>query len=328
LAIANSPASYNVTVIPDAPFLVLPEVSSERRDYIPIGWLEPPVLPSNKLRLLLNATLWHFGILTSRMHMAWTIHIGGRLKSDYQYGIGLNYNTFPWPGATASQRIRVEALAQAVLDARRLPKNATSSLADLYHRDTMPAELRKAHRELDLAVDHLYRTRPFLSDRDRVEHLFPLYEALVHPTTAAPRANRRTSRRIARRHDLQSAVAGHSVASDAELEQAEEVALSASNPADYLIGAAEAHVASMGRHLGEGADHGLRELVRTGIDRLLRDHGGVEPDRLLQARNDLIELLDKAEEIAGDLDDYASDLLGERSFFPALSWFCPRYPFC
>jgi hypothetical protein len=90
-------------------------------------------------------------------------------------------------------------LAQAVLDARALPKNATSSLADLYDPDTMPAELRKAHRALDAAVDKLYRTRPFKSDRERVEHLFPLYEALVQPTSAAPKANKRTARRVGRK---------------------------------------------------------------------------------------------------------------------------------
>jgi hypothetical protein len=199
LALADTPTAFHVTVIPERPFLVLPEVSSERRAYIPIGWLEPPVIPSNKLRLLPDATLGHFGILTSRMHMAWLADIGGRLESRFQYGIGIVYNTFPWPDAARAQLKTIEGLAQAVLDARALPKNATSSLADLYDPDTMPAELRKAHRDLDIAVDKLYRTRPFSSDRERVEHLFPLYEALVQPTSAAPKANRRTSRRVARR---------------------------------------------------------------------------------------------------------------------------------
>ena len=85
-----------------------------------------------------------------------------------------------------------------MLDARALPKNATSSLADLYDPDTMPTELRKAHRDLDVAVDKLYRARPFGSDRERVEHLFPLYEALVQPTSVAAKANKRTARRTAR----------------------------------------------------------------------------------------------------------------------------------
>lgn len=179
LAIAGHPTRFNVEVLPMSPYLVIPEVSSERRDYIPLGWLEPPSIPSNKLRLLADATLWEFGVLTSRAHIAWTAHIGGRLKSDFQYGIGLNYNTFPWPDATPAQRDKIEALAQAVLDARAA--HPTSSLADLYDPDTMPPNLRKAHAALDAAVDRLYRPAPFASDRDRVEHLFGRYEALINP---------------------------------------------------------------------------------------------------------------------------------------------------
>jgi hypothetical protein len=113
------------------------------------------------------------------MHMAWLAHIGGRLKSDYSYSSGLVYNTFPWPDATPAQRAKIEELAQAVLDARAA--HPTSSLADLYDPDTMPANLRKAHAALDAAVDRLYRPAPFASDRDRVEHLFGRYEALVNP---------------------------------------------------------------------------------------------------------------------------------------------------
>jgi len=195
LSLAHDPTSYHVTVVPDAPFLVIPEVSSERREYVPIGWINPPTIPSNQLLVVPQASLWDFGCLTSRAHMAWLRQIGGRLKSDVRYSSGLVYNTFPWPDATPPQRAQIEALAQAVLDARALPKNATSTLADLYDPDTMPAELRKAHRDLDLAVDRLYRRTPFASDRDRVEHLFKRYEALVQPTAAAPAVNRRTRRR-------------------------------------------------------------------------------------------------------------------------------------
>jgi hypothetical protein len=198
VALADTPTEFHVTVIPDSPYLVIPEVSSENRQYVPIGWAEPPIIPSNLVRILPDSTLWHFGVLTSAMHMAWLKDIGGRLESRYRYSIGLVYNTFPWPQAGRVQRKKIEALAQAVLDARALPKNATSSLADLYDPDRMPAELRKAHRALDTAVDKLYRKRPFGSDRERVEHLFPLYEALVQPTSAAPKANKRTARRAKR----------------------------------------------------------------------------------------------------------------------------------
>lgn len=201
LSLAQYPRTFNVEVIPVSSFLAIPEVSSERREYIPIGWLQFPSVPSNKLRVLNDATPWHFGIITSRMHMAWTVHVGGRLKSDYSYGIGLNYNTFPWPDASDTQQAEVERLAQGVLDARAAWP--TSSLADLYDPDTMPANLRKAHAALDLAVDRLYRPRakgaPFASDRERVEHLFGLYEALVNPMAQeAAKQNRRVSRKVAR----------------------------------------------------------------------------------------------------------------------------------
>ena len=188
LALADTPSAFHVTVIPTRPFLAIPEVSSERRDYIPIGWLEPPTIPSNLIRILPGATLWHFAILTSHMHMAWMRQIGGRLESRYRYSIGLVYNNFPWPEAEPAQRARIEPLAQAVLDARALPRNATSTLADLYDPDTMPAQLRKAHHDLDLAIDRLYRKAPFGSDRERVEYLFTLYQRLIDPLHNAKRS--------------------------------------------------------------------------------------------------------------------------------------------
>ena len=192
LKIADSPQRLNVEVFPSTPFLAVPEVSSQRREYIPIGWLEPPIIPSNKLRLMINADLWHFSILTSRMHMSWVRHIGGRLKSDYQYSVGINYNAFPWPTASVALQARVRLLGQAVLDARAL--FPTSTLADLYDPDAMPRSLRRAHRALDTAVDRLYRAGSFASDRERVEHLFGLYERLLAPLTVTLAA-RPTSRR-------------------------------------------------------------------------------------------------------------------------------------
>ena len=169
--LAETPTLYHVNVVPTAPYLVIPEVSSERREYVPIGWLEPPTIPSNKLRLLPNAALSHFALLTSAMHMAWTRFIGGRLKSDYQYSVGVNYNTFPMPPKRADLS-RLEPLAQAVLDARDIHRDAT--LADLYDPDLMPPNLRRAHKALDRAVDRLYRRAGFASERERVEHLFML----------------------------------------------------------------------------------------------------------------------------------------------------------
>ena len=176
--LATTPTLYHVNVVPEAPFLVVPEVSSERRDYVPIGWLEPPVVPSNLVRVLENATLTDFALLTSSMHMAWLRHVGGRLKSDYRYSIGLVYNTFPLPDEGADLQ-SLNPLAQAVLDARAAHPDAT--LADLYDPDLMPLNLRKAHQALDRAVDRLYRPKRFASERERVEHLFVLYERMCAP---------------------------------------------------------------------------------------------------------------------------------------------------
>ena len=175
LKLADTPTLWQVNVIPTAPFLVIPEVSSERREYTPIGWLESPVIPSNKLRLLASAKLTDFALLTSAMHMAWTRYIGGRLKSDYQYSVGVNYNTFPMPPQEANLS-KLEPLAQAVLDARAAHPGST--LADLYDPDTMPPNLRRAHQGLDRAVDRLYRRTGFVSERERVEHLLMVYEGM------------------------------------------------------------------------------------------------------------------------------------------------------
>ncbi len=176
--LAETPTHYQVNILPEAPFLVVPEVSSERREYIPIGWLEPPTIPSNLVRILQSATLSDFALLTSTIHMAWLRHVGGRLKSDYRYAIGLVYNTLPMP-PTEADLTRLEPLAQTVLDARNAHPNAT--LADLYHPDLMPPDLRRAHRALDRAVDRLYRSKKFVSERERVEHLFKRYEQMRMP---------------------------------------------------------------------------------------------------------------------------------------------------
>lgn len=188
-ALGATPTRYHVTVVPETPFLVIPESSSKRREYVPIGWLKPPTIPSNLVRVLVGADLWHFGVLTSSMHMAWLRQIGGRLKSDYRYSVGIVYNTFPWPDATDTQKARIRTLAQAVLDARQ--QFPGSTLADLYDQDVMPAPLRKAHRVLDDAVAKLYRGTAFTSDRDRAEHLFGLYERMVTPMVSALNRTRR-----------------------------------------------------------------------------------------------------------------------------------------
>ena len=188
-AIAATPTLYHVNVIPAAPFLVVPQVSSERREYIPIAWLKPPVIPSDKLRLLPNATPWHFALLTSAMHMAWMRAVTGRMKSDYMYSVGVVYNTFPLPDVLTEQLQQLEPQTGSILAARENHPDAT--LADLYDPDLMPPDLRKAHQDLDRAVDKLYRRNGFTSERERVEHLLGLYKKMVAPVTAMVKPRRR-----------------------------------------------------------------------------------------------------------------------------------------
>ncbi len=181
-ALADTPTLYHVNVLPDRPFLVVPETSSEARRYVPIAWMEPPTIPSNAVRIVKDATLPLFGLLTSAMHMSWLHHIGGRLKSDYRYSIGLVYNTFPPPPGGTRALAKLESPASAVLKARA--EHPEASLGDLYHRTSMPVNLRQAHRKLDRAVDRLYRPSGFQSSPARAEHLLALYEDTLAPLSA------------------------------------------------------------------------------------------------------------------------------------------------
>lgn len=165
------------------PFIVVPAHTSERRNYVPLAFYDGSEVAHNSCMFLSNASLADFAILNSSIHMSWLANIGGRIKSDYRYSIGLVYNTFPMPLASASQLKKLEPLAQAVLDARTVHTGAT--LADLYDPDLMPYNLRKAHQALDRAVDKLYRKSGFSSESERVEHLLGLYEKMVVPLTTA-----------------------------------------------------------------------------------------------------------------------------------------------
>ena len=176
--LAQTPTLYHVNTIPESPFLVIPETSSERRDYIPIGWMEPPVVPSNSLKVLIDASLIDFALLTSAMHMAWMRAVAGRLKSDYRYSVGVVYNTFPVPPADVNLG-SLKPLAQTILNTRATYPEAT--LSDLYDPDLMRPDLRRAHQKLDRAVDKLYRSQGFDSERERVDHLFLLYEKMIQP---------------------------------------------------------------------------------------------------------------------------------------------------
>ena len=192
---ADYPTQVGVDERLDQDYLVIPNTSSERREYVPIGWLGPEVIANQKLRILPDATLADFSLLTSAMHMAWMRTVTGRMKSDYMYSIGVVYNTFPLPPGS-SDLSKLEPLAQAVLDARAAHPDAT--LADLYDPDLMPPNLRRAHQSLDRAVDRLYRSKSFSSEHDRVEHLFMLYEKMRAPLEAMMKAKPKR-RRVRRR---------------------------------------------------------------------------------------------------------------------------------
>ena len=175
---AQTPYLFFSTPQTNENYLCVPEISSERRRYIPIGFLTGDVIASNKLLIVLGAKLYDLGILESNVHMAWVRTVAGRLKSDYQYSSSVVYNTFPWPTPTDKQKAKIEKTAQAILDARALYPD--SSLADLYDPLTMPKELLKAHQDNDRAVMEAYGLSvKGTTESDAVAHLFKMYEKLT-----------------------------------------------------------------------------------------------------------------------------------------------------
>ena len=158
-------------------YLLIPTVSSERRKYVPIGFFSAKDVVVAPNFIVPNATAYEFGILTSEMHNDWMRTVGGRLKSDYRYSATLVYNTFPWPEVTDVQRKQIESLAEEVLMVRE--NYPDKSLAYLYDPDTMPDDLKVAHKSLDETVEQLYRRTPFRDASERLEHLFAHYEKQI-----------------------------------------------------------------------------------------------------------------------------------------------------
>jgi TonB-linked SusC/RagA family outer membrane protein len=176
--IADKPTRFHVENMPNSSYIIIPRVSSERRRFIPIGFLSPDIFTSDSAHIIPNATLYHFGILTSNVHNAWMRVVCGRLKSDYRYSKDVVYNNFPWPSPTPEQKAAIEQSAQAILDARAMYPDST--LADLYDEVFMPVELRKAHQMNDKAVMSAYGfpIKDF-SESDCVAALMKLYQKLV-----------------------------------------------------------------------------------------------------------------------------------------------------
>lgn len=175
--LADMPHLFRETNNPDT-YIVVPSVSSERRRYVPMGFLKADTIPTNLVLIIPEATLYHFGVLESNVHMAWMRAVCGRLKSDYRYSKDVVYNNFSWPNPTEEQKTKIEQTAQAILDARALYPD--SSLADLYDELTMPVELRKAHQDNDRAVMQAYGFNvKTMTESQCVAELFKLYQELT-----------------------------------------------------------------------------------------------------------------------------------------------------
>ena len=176
--IADKPTRFHVENMPTGTYIVIPQVSSQNRRYVPMGYMDDSVLCSDKLRLMPNAGLYEFGILESNVHMSWLRVVCCRLKSDYSYSNNIVYNNFPWPSPTDAQRAKIEKTAQAILDARALYPD--SSLADLYDEVLMPAELRRAHQANDRAVMEAYGFWGVLNtESECVARLMEMYRQLT-----------------------------------------------------------------------------------------------------------------------------------------------------
>lgn len=173
---ANRPLELVQDQAPETDVLVIPEVSSERREYIPIAFAKHPTIVSNKaFQIAAEDALYIFGILETRMHMSWLKVVGGRLESRYNYSNTLVYNTFVFPKVSEIQKIKIEKLAQDILDIRQIYIDQENTLADLYDPNTMPPDLKRAHQILDREVDYLYRKTPFLNDEERAQLLVDLF---------------------------------------------------------------------------------------------------------------------------------------------------------
>ena len=175
--LAERPTRFHVENMPETTYIIIPKVSSERRRYIPMGFMTPDTLSSDLVFIVPNATIYQFGVLQSNVHMAWTRVVCGRLKSDYRYSKDIVYNNFPWPNPTSEQLQRIETTAQQILDARLLYPE--SSLADLYDPIAMPTELSEAHNANNKAVMAVYGFGTKMSEEDCVAELMKLYKKYV-----------------------------------------------------------------------------------------------------------------------------------------------------
>lgn len=175
--LAETPWRFGEIRYKPTPSIIVPRVSSERREYIPIGFLDKDIVISDSAFAVYDAEKWLFALLTSKMHNLWVRAVGGRLKTDIRYSATLCYNTFPFPKLTPAEKEELERLAKKILDIR--DENFDMTLGEMYNPESMPEDLREAHHQLDLAVERIYRAEPFTSDEERLEHLFKLYAKMT-----------------------------------------------------------------------------------------------------------------------------------------------------
>lgn len=176
-AYANRPHMFVQRAYKPTDAILIPRVSSERRLYVPIGYVSKDTVISDSAFAIYNAEKWLFALLTSKFHNLWVRTVGGRLKTDIRYSATLCYNTFPFPKLTTAEKEELERLAQNILNIR--DENFDMTLGEMYNPESMPEELREAHHQLDLAVERIYRPEPFTSDEERLEHLFKLYSKMT-----------------------------------------------------------------------------------------------------------------------------------------------------
>ena len=163
--------------MPSGDYIVTPKVSSQRRRYVPMGMMSLDVLCSDLVFIIPNATIYHFGVLNSNVHMAWMRLVCGRLKSDYRYSKDIVYNNFPWPSPNDKDRTNIEETAKKILGTRKI--HSDCSLADLYDELTMPCDLREAHKQNDKAVMKAYGFKPSMTEEEIVSELMKIYQELT-----------------------------------------------------------------------------------------------------------------------------------------------------
>ena len=187
---ANRPHLFVQRAYRPTDSIIVPRVSSERRDYVPIGYLGPETVISDAANAIYDAEPWLFALLTSRMHMVWLRAVGGKMKTDYRYSNTLVYNNFPVPPLTDQVKEALTQRAFRVLDVREY--HCEHTLAELYDADKMPENLRQAHADLDIVLDRIYRRRPFDSDEERLRLLFDLYRQMTNQEASAQQAPKPT----------------------------------------------------------------------------------------------------------------------------------------